>query len=124
MKDYLKKQFYNKFKHKDGIIYFSPGRVNLIGEHTDYNGGHVFPAAISIGNYGIVKKRDDALVKIYSESYSKNIISFDLNNFTKSLRNKWLNYIKGVFYVFNQENIVIPYGFDLYIKTNLPSGSG
>ncbi len=124
MEKYLKERFQKIFKYEEDLIYFSPGRVNLIGEHIDYNGGHVFPAAISIGTYGIVKRRKDFLVKIYSEGYSKNIISFNINNFVKSKKNKWLNYVKGVFYVLKEKNIKIPYGFDLFIKSTLPSGSG
>ena len=57
MEKYLKERFQKIFKYEEDLIYFSPGRVNLIGEHIDYNGGHVFPAAISIGTYGIVKRR-------------------------------------------------------------------
>ncbi|MFA5692950.1 MAG: galactokinase [Acholeplasmataceae bacterium] len=124
MKNYLNNKFIKIFNKENSIKYFSPGRVNLIGEHIDYNGGHVFPAAISIGTYAAVLKRDDNLVRIYSDGYSKNISKFNLNNFKKSYKHKWLNYIKGVFNIFKKEDIKIKNGFDLYIYSTLPSGSG
>ena len=60
MKDIILKKFAEVFGDTDGAkVYFAPGRVNLIGEHTDYNGGHVFPCALTIGTYGVARKRND-----------------------------------------------------------------
>ncbi len=59
----LKQAFLDVFGQEADATFFSPGRINLIGEHTDYNGGHVFPAAITLGTYGVARKRDDQLLR-------------------------------------------------------------
>lgn len=61
----LRKDFLAVFGQEADQTFFSPGRINLIGEHTDYNGGHVFPAAISLGTYGAARKRDDQVLRFY-----------------------------------------------------------
>ena len=82
MKNKMLEKFNEKFGYKQGVrVFFSPGRVNLIGEHTDYNGGHVFPCALSFGTYGAIALRDDKVVRMYSENFDdKGIISFDIEN--------------------------------------------
>ena len=76
----LEKEFTSIFKINSSEVYFSPGRINIIGEHSDYNGGHVFPAAITLGTYGVVSPRQDKTVGLYSANFSDNgIISFKLN---------------------------------------------
>lgn len=122
MKDYLNEQFKNIYKRDDGITYFSPARVNLIGEHIDYNGGFVFPCALSFGTYGIVGKRDDQQFNVYSDNFSSSIYQFDLIHLIKG--NTWVDYIKGVLKALLDNGYQIPYGFDLYIKGNMPPGAG
>ena len=70
----LKEKFLEVFGVKYEREFFSPGRVNLIGEHTDYNGGNVFPCAIDRGTYGLVKLRDDKKFRMYSENFEKNAL--------------------------------------------------
>ncbi len=70
MVDEIKKEFIDRFGEEADIrTYFAPGRVNLIGEHTDYNGGHVFPCALSMGNYAVARKRDDDRVRWFNMTY-------------------------------------------------------
>ena len=72
----IQEQVLEKFKEVFGAegeinVYFAPGRVNMIGEHTDYNGGHVFPAALTIGTYGVARKREDDKLRFYSMNFEK-----------------------------------------------------
>ena len=92
-------------------IYFSPGRVNLIGEHTDYNGGNVFPCTLSIGTYAIVSKGTDSKVIFNSLNFKElGTISFDLNNMIYDKKDYWTNYPKGVTKSY-KEKIGYPYDF-------------
>lgn len=85
--------------------FFSPGRVNLIGEHTDYNGGHVFPCALSIGTYMIVRKREDRTIRFYSENFSKlGVIETSLDDLVYSEKAGWTNYPKGVMWAMEAED--------------------
>lgn len=117
----LTNEFKNIFK-EEPKIYFSPGRLNLIGEHIDYNGGLVMPAAISYGTYGAASKRDDDYIYIYSEGFNKEVSKFKITDFNKN--NNWLDYIKGVFFVLNKNNHKISNGINLYINSDLPNGAG
>ncbi|VUW96560.1 Galactokinase [Streptococcus constellatus] len=105
--------------------FFSPGRINLIGEHTDYNGGHVFPAAISLGTYGAARKRDDNLLRFYSANFEdKGIIEVPLENLRFEKEHHWTNYPKGVLHFLQKAGHVIDKGMDIYIFGNIPNGSG
>lgn len=104
--------------------FMAPGRVNLIGEHIDYNGGHVFPCAITFGNYCIARKRDDLKLRFYSENFKElGIIEVDLNNLKYEEKDNWTNYPKGVFATFIKHGYKINHGFDIYVFGNIP-GSG
>ena len=105
--------------------YFAPGRVNLIGEHTDYNGGHVFPCALTIGTYGIVRKRQDRKLRFYSENFSElGIMETDLDDLVPREEADWTNYPKGVMWAFEKRGFKLPSGLDILIYGNIPNGSG
>ena len=105
--------------------FFSPGRINLIGEHTDYNGGHVFPAAISLGTYGAARKRDDQLLRFFSGNFEeKGIIEVPLENLRFESEHNWTNYPKGVLHFLQEAGHTIDRGMDVYVYGNIPNGSG
>ncbi|WP_037355677.1 galactokinase [Selenomonas sp. FC4001] len=105
--------------------YFSPGRVNLIGEHTDYNGGHVFPCAISLGTYALVADRQDSKTQIYSMNMAdKGVIEFPMSGLSYDKAKDWANYPMGVVKVFEDAGYKAGHGFDILIFGTLPNGSG
>ena len=105
--------------------FFSPGRINLIGEHTDYNGGHVFPAAISLGTYGAARKRDDQLLRFFSGNFEeKGIIEVPLEDLHFEPEHNWTNYPKGVLHFLQEAGHTIDRGMDVYVYGNIPNGSG
>ena len=108
---------------KEISYYFSPGRINIIGEHIDYNGGLVFPTAISLGTYAAVSLRDDDIVNLYSGNFKQNgIISFSLSeDLVKT--NVWADYVKGVISEMKKDGHKIEKGFNAYIYGNLPNGA-
>ncbi|GFI19588.1 galactokinase [Lactobacillus johnsonii] len=126
-KDELIKNYQKVFGKNEKDVFFSPGRINVIGEHTDYNGGHVFPAAISLGVYGVYGPRNDNKVCLYSGNIDGEIVEFDLNDDTVEKDDRfWANYFKGMITYLRQreDGNKINHGFNLYIKADLPSGSG
>lgn len=105
--------------------YFSPGRVNLIGEHTDYNGGHVFPCALTIGTYVAARKREDRKIRFYSENFSKmGVFETSLDDLVYHEEANWTNYPKGVVWAFKEKGYEAPTGFDMVMYGNIPNGSG
>ena len=105
--------------------YFSPGRVNLIGEHTDYNGGHVFPCALTIGTYGAARKGEDRKIRFYSENFSKmGVFETSLDDLVYHEEANWTNYPKGVVWAFKEKGYETPTGFDMVMYGNIPNGSG
>lgn len=126
MKNNILKKFNEKFGYeKDVRVFFSPGRVNLIGEHTDYNGGHVFPCALSFGTYGAISQRDDKIVRMYSENFEdKGIISFEIDNLKNEEEHDWANYPKGVIDVLRKHGYDVNQGFDMLVYGNIPNGAG
>lgn len=105
--------------------FFSPGRVNLIGEHTDYNGGNVFPCALSFGTYGVISLRNDKKVRMYSSNFEDiGIIEFDLDNISYEKSHDWVNYPKGVIDVMKKHGYDINIGFDIAVYGNIPNGAG
>ena len=106
-------------------IFFAPGRVNLIGEHTDYNGGHVFPCALSLGTYGLVALRDDRQLRFYSENFPEaGITVSSLDELEPQKDSRWISYPMGVIWAFIKHGYTIDRGMDLYIYGNIPNGSG
>ena len=124
--DNLQDRFKEVFEATPSAQYFSPGRVNLIGEHVDYNGGHVLPCAITQGTVGFVRLRDDKTVNCYSENFEEvGVISFNLDetlNFKRE--DNWTNYVKGVVKYIQEAGHVIDRGFDLLVYGNIPNGAG
>lgn len=121
----LKMKFTDTFGEKPTSTYFSPGRVNLIGEHVDYNGGHVLPCAITQGTLGIVRLREDGQVNCLSENFEElGIISFDLEELSFNKEDNWTNYVKGVIKYIQEAGHKVDRGFDLLIYGNIPNGAG
>ena len=122
MKEKIYKRFQEIFGAEGQIgVYFAPGRVNLIGEHTDYNGGHVFP----IGTYGAVRKRNDNKLRFYSMNFEHlNVIESSLDDLTPRKNAGWTNYPKGVMWALREKGYEIPCGIDLMLFGNIPNGSG
>ena len=104
-------------------MYFAPGRVNLIGEHTDHNGGHVFPCALTIGTYGAITTREDRVIRFYSANFP-GIVETSLDDLTLSKEAGWTNYPKGVMWTFEKRGYKIPCGTDILIYGDIPNGSG
>ncbi|MBL1229182.1 galactokinase [Enterococcus sp. BWB1-3] len=125
MEKSLEKKFNTIFETESSSSYFAPGRINLIGEHTDYNGGHVFPAAISIGTYGIAEKRDDQTVRMYSENFpEKGTITFSLDDLSYNQEHDWANYPKGVIKYLIEAGAKIESGADILFYGTIPNGAG
>lgn len=126
MTEKLMETFQNLFG-TDGDIrtYFAPGRVNLIGEHTDYNGGHVFPCALTLGTYAVARKRDDRVLRFYSENFaSLGVIETSLDDLVPDEKADWTNYPKGVMWTFEKRGYKLPQGLDIAIYGDIPNGSG
>lgn len=126
MKKKLFDMFAELFGDSEGArFYFSPGRVNLIGEHTDYNGGHVFPCALTLGTYGAARKREDNKIHLYSMNLdSFGVVEASLDDLTNKKEYNWANYPLGVVWAFKEKGHTITSGFDMVIWGNIPNGSG
>ena len=122
----LMKKFVEVFGEGREIVpFFAPGRVNLIGEHTDYNGGHVFPCALTIGTYGVVRKRNDRQIRFYSMNFdSCGVLEGSLDTLVYDKNASWTNYPKGVIWAFKEHGYEINEGFDFACVGNIPNGSG
>ncbi len=106
-------------------VYFAPGRVNMIGEHTDYNGGHVFPCALTIGTYGAVRKRTDKKLRFYSMNFEKlGVLESSIEELKPEKEAEWTNYPKGVMWAFAEKGMKADCGLDLLLFGNIPNGSG
>lgn len=113
------------FGQQPDATFFSPGRINLIGEHTDYNGGHVFPAAITLGTYGAARKREDQLLRFYSANFEEvGVIEVSLDRLVYDKADHWTNYAKGVLHFLREAGHSIDRGMDVYVYGTIPNGSG
>jgi len=119
----LKTAFETAYNQAADAVYFAPGRVNLIGEHTDYNGGSVFPCALSFGTYLLLRKNNTKFVNFRSLNQPE-VISLGLNQLTTPLDKSWVNYPLGVFAQFIKRNVEIKSGYDILIWGNVPNGAG
>ncbi len=127
MKKAVLENFEKAYGKKENVkAYFAPGRVNLIGEHTDYNGGHVFPCALTIGTYAAASKRDDRMIQLFSVNQDKvGVVSFCLDDtIAPSEAAGWTNYPMGVVWAFDKRGMKLDTGFDMVIYGNIPNGSG
>ena len=105
--------------------YFAPGRVNLIGEHTDYNGGHVFPCALTLGTYAVVRDREDRGLRFYSMNFSSlGVLETSLDDLVPHREASWTNYPKGVMWAFEKRGFHLTHGLDIAIFGDIPAGSG
>lgn len=126
MKETLLKTFGEVYGDAEGAkVFFAPGRVNLIGEHTDYNGGHVFPCALTIGTYGVARVRKDKKLRFYSMNFGHlGVIESGLDDLKPAKEAGWTNYPKGVMWAFEEKGYQIPFGLDILLNGNIPNGSG
>lgn len=126
MQDKILEKFKEIFGAEGDIrLYFAPGRVNLIGEHTDYNGGHVFPCALTIGTYGAVRKREDNKLRFFSMNFEKfGVLESSLDDLKPNKAANWTNYPKGVMWAFGERGMQVTQGMDLLLFGNIPNGSG
>ena len=126
MKEIVLKKFQEVFGDTEGVkVFFAPGRVNLIGEHTDYNAGHVFPCALTIGTYGVARVRNDRKLRFYSMNFEKlGVIESSIDGLKPEKEADWTNYPKGVMWAFLEKGFAIPNGMDILLNGNIPNGSG
>lgn len=126
MKEIILKKFEEVFGDTNGVkVFFAPGRVNLIGEHTDYNAGHVFPCALTIGTYAVARKRDDKKLRFYSMNFEQlGVIESSIEGLKPEKEADWTNYPKGVMWAFGEKGFTIPCGMDILLNGNIPNGSG
>lgn len=126
MKEMVLQKFEELFGSREGVnVYFAPGRVNMIGEHTDYNGGHVFPCALTIGTYMAAKKREDKKLRFYSINFKKaGVLESTIEDIKPEERAGWTNYPKGVMWAFAGKGFSMDCGLDIVLYGNIPAGSG
>ncbi|PFC77238.1 galactokinase [Bacillus cereus] len=118
-------KFAEIFGNQETTQYFSPGRINLIGEHTDYNGGYVFPASITYGTYGVARLREDDRVLVYSTNFEKlGVIEFTVKELNYDKNDNWANYVKGVLLTLKEAGHKIDSGFELLVEGTIPNGAG
>lgn len=126
MKDENKlfEEFKKTFDYPGEKIYFSPGRINLIGEHTDYNGGKVFPCAISVGTYAVVSKTETSQIRAFSGNFPDfDLFSFSLRDINYEKESGWTNYLKGMLFYLQELTKKFSHGFDIYIYGTIPNGA-
>lgn len=125
LQEELTQSFNKRFGYDPAKLYFSPGRVNLIGEYTDFNGGHVFPAAISVGTYGAIAPRDDNQIRTYSANYPEaGIQTITVTDLALRPYDTWIKYLRGVMTVMAEAGYPVSKGFDLAIVGDMPTASG
>ncbi|WP_100611305.1 galactokinase [Confluentibacter lentus] len=117
----VKSAFINKFK-TEPLLIFSPGRINIIGEHTDYNDGFVFPAAVNKGIFAAFQKSDSGTSTVYALDMDSSI-EFSLENLKPSKQGHWENYVFGVIAEIQKKNKTVS-NFNLVFKGDIPAGSG
>lgn len=121
----LTNAFVEQFAQQPTNFYFAPGRINLIGEHLDYNGGMVLPCAISLGTYAAIRPRTDQKWRLYSKNFATSgICELDLANLHLLKDNTWLNYVVGTLELLLRQKFQLTHGFDILIQGDLPNSAG
>ena len=121
----LNNHFLTQFKSPATDVFFAPGRVNLIGEHIDYNGGHVFPCALDVGTYALMRRRDDRLLRLFSDNFAdKGVVELSLDAIVYDAANDWANYPAGVFKIMQDKGVRMSHGADILFFGNIPNGAG
>ena len=122
----LIRSFYEAFgPGAEPRVFFAGGRVNLIGEHVDYNGGHVLPCALTMGTWGLLRRRTDDRLRFYSLNFPQaGVLEGTLRSVRFHERNQWTNYVLGMLFALGERGIVLNSGFELLIYGNIPNGSG
>lgn len=117
---------FKSFYHGQSLrVFFAPGRVNLIGEYTDFNGGYVFPCTLSFGTYCLIAKRDDDRINFYSDNFPDiGVITVKIGDYTNKKSQDWVNYPVGVLKMLEDENFKLSSGADVYYHGNIPNAAG
>ena len=125
-KEELIQAFYSTFGPGEAPrFFFAGGRVNLIGEHVDYNGGHVLPCALTMGTWGLLRRRADDRLRFYSLNFPQaGVLEGTLSNIRFHERNQWTNYVLGMLFALGERGIKLSSGFELLVYGNIPNGSG
>ena len=125
MKEAVLQKYKELFGTEASSAFFAPGRVNLIGEHTDYNGGHVFPCALTIGTYAAAGKNQKKVLRLYSMNFEKlGVIEVPVEDLVYDKKDNWANYPKGVIRVLKDHGYEITDGMDIVYYGNIPNASG
>ena len=126
MKEKIRTKFEELFGNEGEIKeYFAPGRVNLIGEHTDYNGGHVFPCALTMGTYAVARKRNDNKIRLYSMNFENlGILESTIDDLKYNKSENWINYPKSMIWALKEDGFNIDKGFDIVYLGTIPNGAG
>ncbi|MFZ0471338.1 MAG: galactokinase [Bacteroidales bacterium] len=123
-KNFLREEFFRKYGDRatDPVLFYSPGRVNLIGEHTDYNGGFVFPCALDFGTSLVVRKTSSPEIKLCSLNFTGDE-TVPVTSSYKAIAGSWTNYPVGVINEFALKGIMAP-GLELLFYGDIPNGAG
>lgn len=119
----IKQVFAKQFGYQAEQVSHAPGRVNLIGDHTDYNLGFVLPAAINFGTDVAIAKRDDNTMQVFAHDLDNQICEFEVTELLFNPDLMWVNYVAGVVYVLQKAGFVLQ-GTDIVISGNVPQGAG
>lgn len=121
----LTQGFTAQFAAQPSNYFFAPGRINLVGEHTDYNGGHVFPCAISLGTYAAVRPNGSGQFRFYSANFAdQGILTVAIAELNAPRSKQWVDYARGMLHVLAQHGAQYSQGLDVYIAGDLPDGAG
>ncbi len=125
-KDELIQAFYGAFgPGGQPRTFFAGGRVNLIGEYVDFNGGHVLPCALTMGTWGLLRRRSDDRLRFYSLNFPQlGVLEGKLDDVRFREQNQWTNYVLGMLFALRERGVELPSGFELLIYGNIPNGSG